>query len=93
MLSGISNPRTLVIPKEIQMRAYQRAQSHCQFPDCSDRLNLEIIHINGNRENNDLNNLIVLCVKHRREAHMIPRQQLINWAKNLVFANRKSRQR
>ncbi len=53
-MNSIINLRIIAIPEEIKKKAYDRARSQCQIPNCPVRQNLEIHHLDGNRLNNDL---------------------------------------
>jgi hypothetical protein len=82
-----------IIPAEIVRQAFSRAKCRCQLPSCLGQENLEIHHIDGDKSNNNLKgNLIVLCARHRREARIYQKRQLIQWANDMVFAHRKSHQ-
>lgn len=51
-------------------RAIEVEAGHtCSIKDCFDHTYLEIHHINENREDNSLDNLILLCDKHHKMAH------------------------
>ncbi len=41
----------------------------CSVKDCREHTYVELHHIDENRENNNRENLIVLCDKHHRMAH------------------------
>jgi hypothetical protein len=41
----------------------------CTIKNCNEHTYLEIHHINGNREDNKVDNLILLCDKHHKMAH------------------------
>lgn len=51
-------------------RAIEVEAGHmCSIKSCNEHTYLEIHHINENREDNSLNNLILLCDKHHKMAH------------------------
>jgi len=57
------------IPAEIR-RAVEVESGHaCAIKGCSEHTYLEIHHIDENRENNTIENLILLCDKHHKMAH------------------------
>jgi len=57
----------------------------CAIKVCSEHTYLEIHHIDENRENNTLRNLVLLCDKHHKMAHkdVIDRKSLIEYKKLL----------
>jgi len=67
-LPGKRRKRRPKIPKPVEREVYARAGDGCQFPGCEEMENTEIHHIDGNRDNNDVNNLIVLCKRHHAKA-------------------------
>ncbi len=56
------------VPTNIRFKVLERDEFKCQR--CGYAF-LEVHHIDGNRENNDLNNLITLCRKCHFEIHAI----------------------
>ncbi len=56
------------VPTNIKLKVLERDEFKCQR--CGYAF-LEVHHIDGNRENNDLNNLITLCRKCHFEIHAI----------------------
>lgn len=51
-------------------RAIEVESGHCcAIQHCNEHTYLEIHHIDKNRENNTINNLILLCDKHHKMAH------------------------
>lgn len=59
------NRRT--IPKSIEKRAFQQAGARCSFCEETEVVTLQIHHIDGNPENNVLENLLVVCAScHQR---------------------------
>lgn len=73
------------IPAEIQ-RAIKVESGHaCAIKGCAEHTYLEIHHIDENRENNTLENLILLCDKHHKMAHakVIDRKALREYKKLL----------
>lgn len=61
-----SRPR---IPAEIRREVEVESGHQCAVKNCNEHTYLEIHHIDENRENNALNNLILLCDKHHKMAH------------------------
>lgn len=57
------------IPAEIKREVETNAGHNCSVKNCPEHTYLEIHHIDFNRENNDLENLILLCDKHHKMAH------------------------
>lgn len=57
------------IPADIKRGALIEAGHKCSIPGCNEHTYLEVHHINGNREDNRLENLIILCDKHHKMAH------------------------
>lgn len=57
------------IPADIKRGALIEAGHKCSIPGCNEHTYLEAHHINGNREDNRLENLIILCDKHHKMAH------------------------
>lgn len=58
----------------------------CAIKDCTEHTYLEIHHIDENRENNTLKNLVLLCDKHHKMAHagVIDRKALREYKKLLI---------
>lgn len=56
------------IPAEIERQVMTEAGHRCIVQHCNEDI-VEIHHIDENRENNDPNNLAVLCDKHHKLAH------------------------
>lgn len=58
----------------------------CSIKGCQEHTYLEIHHIDGNRENNIIENLILLCDKHHKMAHakIIDRKALREYKKLLA---------
>lgn len=57
------------IPAEIKREVETNAGHNCSVKNCPEHTYLEIHHIVFNRENNDLENLVLLCDKHHKMAH------------------------
>lgn len=57
------------IPAALKRDVLVRAGHGCEISHCLEKTYIEIHHIDGNRENNIINNLIVLCSQHHRMAH------------------------
>ena len=77
-----STPR-MPIPMEIRRRVHIRAGHQCQWEGCHNESHPEIHHIDRNRSNNQLSNLILLCGHHHNEADhgAKPSYILHYWAK------------
>lgn len=58
----------------------------CAIKGCTEHTYLEIHHIDENRENNSLENLVLLCDKHHKMAHagVIDRKTLREYKKLLI---------
>ncbi|PSV89362.1 HNH endonuclease signature motif containing protein [Photobacterium iliopiscarium] len=56
------------LPAEIKRQVMTEAGHCCSVQQCNEHI-VEIHHIDENRENNDPNNLVVLCDKHHKLAH------------------------
>lgn len=68
-------------------RAVEVESGHCcAIKGCTEHTYLEIHHIDENRENNTLDNLILLCDKHHKMAHakVIDRKALREYKKLLI---------
>ena len=57
------------IPSEIRRKIETDSGHKCTIKDCNEHTYLEIHHIDLNRENNKVENLILLCDKHHKMAH------------------------
>jgi 5-methylcytosine-specific restriction endonuclease McrA len=57
------------IPADLRRKVLVEAGHSCAVTKCGDHTYLEIHHIDHNRENNRLENLILLCRKHHAMAH------------------------
>lgn len=78
------------IPADVR-RAVEVESGHaCAIRHCGEHTYLEIHHINGNREDNRVENLIPLCDKHHKMAHadVIDRKALHEYKKALKDAYR-----
>ena len=62
------NPRP-AIPAAVTRLVLVEAGHACSVKDCREHTYVELHHIDENRENNDPDNLIVLCDKHHKMAH------------------------
>jgi len=63
-------PKRKAVPKDIDRALYLEASGHCAFPRCGHELGLERRHIDGNCNNNNLENLLLLCPTHHQWATM-----------------------
>ncbi len=61
-----SRPR---IPADIERSVKVESGHECAIKNCAEHTYLEIHHINGNREDNRIENLILLCDKHHKMSH------------------------
>ena len=75
----------LIINAETRRAIKIEAGHTCSIKTCTEHTYLEIHHINENREDNSLNNLILLCDKHHKMAHAnkIDRKSLQEYKKLL----------
>jgi len=73
------------IPADIRRRIEVDAGHQCTIKNCNEHTYLEIHHINQNREDNRVDNLILLCDKHHKMAHAnkIDRKSLKEYKKLL----------
>lgn len=73
------------IPAHIERAIKVEAGHECTVKNCNEHTYLEIHHIDENRENNNLDNLILLCDKHHKMAHAnkIDRKSLKDYKKLL----------
>lgn len=73
------------IPADIRRIIEVDAGHKCTIKNCSEHTYLEIHHINLNREDNRVDNLILLCNKHHKMAHAnkIDRKSLKEYKKLL----------
>jgi len=79
--TGISDHPRQPLPGYLRNQIYYRSYRRCENPFCNSKNNLEIHHIDMNRDNNKLSNLIALCSKCHTDAHLgkYPPIQLHNW--------------
>jgi hypothetical protein len=77
------------IPADIQRFVKVEAGHTCSVKNCFEHTYLETHHINENREDNRVENLILLCDKHHKMAHsgVIDRKALIEYKKLLTLSN------
>ncbi|WP_139922302.1 HNH endonuclease signature motif containing protein [Hymenobacter sp. DG01] len=75
-----------IIPAETRRAIEVESGYSCAVKNCGEHTYLEIHHIDENRENNKLENLILLCDKHHKMAHakVIDRKSLQEYKKLLV---------
>lgn len=80
--SKYEGPRK-AIPAEIARAVKVEAGHQCAIRGCGEHTYLEIHHINENREDNSLGNLILLCDKHHKMSHanVIDRKSLKEYKK------------
>jgi hypothetical protein len=78
-------------PDYVRKMALDKAGKTCQFPLCTTRNGLEIHYIDGNNQNNNINNnLIVLCPMHKSRIRGYRTQELVSWASGEISPNRRS---
>lgn len=70
-----------IISADLRRKVNIEAGHKCSIKNCLEHTYLEIHHINQNREDNRLENLILLCDKHHKMAHadVIDRKALIEY--------------
>ncbi len=85
MLNKTYNKSRPSIPADISMAVKVEAGHTCAIKGCFEHTYLEIHHINNNREDNSLENLILLCDKHHKMSHsnIIDKQSLRAYKKLL----------
>ena len=73
------------IPAELRRAIEVEAGHNCAIKGCNEHTYLEIHHIDINRENNTLENLVLLCDKHHKMSHaeVIDRKALREYKKLL----------
>ena len=73
------------IPAELSRAVKVESGHACAIKNCGEHTYLEIHHINQNRDDNKLENLILLCDKHHKMAHqnVIDRKSLHEYKKLL----------
>lgn len=78
------------IPIRLQRQVKIESGHKCAVNRCNSTT-CEIHHIDGNRNNNSLDNLILLCRNHHKQAHegIIDKESLIEYKKNCNFLDRK----
>ena len=83
------------IPAELRRAAEVEAGHTCLVTRCGEHTYLEVHHINGNREDNRLENIALLCDKHHKMAHanVIDRKALDSYKVQLVTNLRDALQR
>lgn len=57
------------IPAALERQVKTEAGHRCTIKRCPEHTYLEIHHINGNREDNRIDNLILLCDRHHKMSH------------------------
>jgi len=82
--STYNEPRP-TIPAELHRAVKVESGHTCAIKGCTEHTYLEIHHIDENRENNTLENLVLLCDKHHKMAHanVIDRKSLREYKKLL----------
>ena len=84
--------------RKIAFEHYDPLCAHCGFGVPSV---LEVAHLDGNRENNDLNNLAILCpnchkmhdldlISTETIIQMRDRPKIVNWSKRMKDAGKKA---
>lgn len=77
-----------VIPAEVARAVKVEAGHNCAIRHCPEHTYLEIHHINKDREDNRLENLILLCDKHHKMTHVgIIDNKSLHEYKNLLKSN------
>jgi hypothetical protein len=78
------------IPADVRRTVEVESGHACGIRRCGEHTYLELHHINGNREDNRVENLILLCDKHHKMAHagIIDRKALLEYKKELKEAYR-----
>jgi len=78
-----------VIPADIARSVKVEAGHNCAIKHCPEHTYLEIHHINGNREDNRSENLILLCDKHHKMSHagIVDKKSLHEYKKMLKTNN------
>lgn len=69
MIEKIYETARSTIPAELRRTVEVESGHMCAIKGCSEHTYLEIHHIDENRDNNVLTNLILLCDKHHKMAH------------------------
>lgn len=74
------------IPAHIRRSIEVESGHSCAIKNCNEHTYLEIHHIDENRENNSIDNLILLCDKHHKMSHngIIDRKSLKEYKKLLT---------
>jgi hypothetical protein len=85
MDNNYEKPRP-AISAEIRRQVNLECGHCCAIKACNEHTYLEIHHIDQNRENNTLDNLILLCDKHHKMAHAgaIDRKSLREYKRRLI---------
>ena len=75
------------IPAEVERSVKVEAGHNCAIKGCPEHTYLEIHHINEDRDDNRIDNLILLCDKHHKMAHaeVIDRKSLKEYKKLLCI--------
>lgn len=83
--SKYGEPRP-TISAELRRAVNVESGHACAIKGCTEHTYLEIHHIDGDRENNTLENLVLLCDKHHKMAHagVIDRKALREYKKLLI---------
>lgn len=76
------------IPVELRRAVAVESGHACAVTRCGEHTYLEVHHINGNREHNRVENLVLLCDKHHKMAHagVIDRKALQDYKRLLKEA-------
>jgi hypothetical protein len=83
---GSKNPNWVGGQASYRLAAFRCYTQQCAICEYDVVEALQVHHIDGNRKNNDFNNLIVLCPTHHVEAHlnMINEDEMVLKRDNLI---------
>jgi len=86
MSRSIYNESRPTISAELRRAVRVESGHACAVKGCTEHTYLEVHHIDENRENNTLENLVLLCVKHHKMAHagVIDRKALREYKRLLI---------
>jgi len=77
------NEKRPSIPKDIERQIKTEAGHCCSITNCDEHTYLEIHHINEDRNDNRVENLILLCDKHHKMAH----RGIIDKKSQIIYKN------